>query len=33
VYSYAWFVTFALSFFIYWLLMRGRQVATNHSRS
>lgn len=23
LYSYAWFVTFGLSFFIYWLLMRG----------
>jgi NCS1 family nucleobase:cation symporter-1 len=26
LYSYAWFVTFALSFFIYWLLMRREPV-------
>src|SRR5687768_12159440 len=28
VYSYAWFVTFALSFIIYWLLMRRDAVAS-----
>jgi NCS1 family nucleobase:cation symporter-1 len=33
LYSYAWFVTFALSFIIYWLLMRGRAIATNASKS
>src|SRR3954464_5849459 len=27
IYTYAWFVTFALSFSIYWLLMRGESVA------
>jgi len=27
LYSYAWFVTFALSFIIYWLLMRRQSVA------
>jgi NCS1 family nucleobase:cation symporter-1 len=27
IYTYAWFVTFALSFTIYWLLMRGESVA------
>ncbi len=26
LYSFAWFVTFALSFFIYWLLMRGESM-------
>lgn len=33
IYSYAWFVTFALSFIIYWLLMRRETVALNPSRS
>jgi nucleobase:cation symporter-1, NCS1 family len=33
LYSYAWFVTFALSFIIYWLLMRGRAVPTSPSKS
>src|SRR5687767_2805052 len=33
IYSYAWFVTFALSFIIYWLLMRRQTVASNPSRS
>jgi NCS1 family nucleobase:cation symporter-1 len=28
IYSYAWFVTFALSFVIYWLLMKGRANAS-----
>lgn len=32
LYSYAWFVTFALSFIIYWLLMRGRAVPTSPSK-
>jgi NCS1 family nucleobase:cation symporter-1 len=32
LYSYAWFVTFGLSFLIYWLLMRDR-VATDNSIS
>jgi NCS1 family nucleobase:cation symporter-1 len=32
VYSYAWFVTFALSFIIYWLLMR-RQAVVSTSKS
>jgi nucleobase:cation symporter-1, NCS1 family len=27
LYSYAWFVTFFLSFVIYWLLMRGDKGA------
>ena len=31
VYSYAWFVTFALSFIIYWLLMRRDAVASASS--
>jgi len=26
IYSYAWFVTFALSFLIYWMLMKGDSV-------
>jgi cytosine/uracil/thiamine/allantoin permease len=29
LYSYAWFVTFALSFIIYWLLMRRQTVAAS----
>jgi len=33
IYSYAWFVTFALSFIIYWLLMRRQTVAPNPSNS
>jgi NCS1 family nucleobase:cation symporter-1 len=33
IYSYAWFVTFALSFIIYWLLMRPQSVAPNTSKS
>ena len=33
LYSYAWFVTFALSFIIYWLLMRRQPVALNPSKS
>jgi NCS1 family nucleobase:cation symporter-1 len=33
LYSYAWFVTFALSFLIYWLLMRRETVAHNPSKS
>ncbi|HET6761118.1 MAG TPA: NCS1 family nucleobase:cation symporter-1 [Gemmatimonadaceae bacterium] len=33
IYSYAWFVTFALSFIIYWLLMRRQTVTPNPSRS
>jgi NCS1 family nucleobase:cation symporter-1 len=33
LYSYAWFVTFALSFIIYWLLMRRQPVTINPSRS
>ena len=33
LYSYAWFVTFALSFIIYWLLMRGRAVPISPSKS
>jgi NCS1 family nucleobase:cation symporter-1 len=33
LYSYAWFVTFALSFFIYWLLMRREPVAQISTKS
>jgi NCS1 family nucleobase:cation symporter-1 len=33
LYTYAWFVTFALSFIIYWLLMRGRAAAPDTSKS
>jgi NCS1 family nucleobase:cation symporter-1 len=33
LYSYAWFVTFALSFIIYWLLMRRQPVTVSPSRS
>ena len=33
LYSYAWFVTFALSFFIYWLLMRREPVAQTSTKS
>jgi NCS1 family nucleobase:cation symporter-1 len=33
IYSYAWFVTFALSFVIYWVLMRRQTAAPNLSRS
>jgi cytosine/uracil/thiamine/allantoin permease len=29
LYSYAWFVTFGLSFLIYWLLMRRQMIADN----
>jgi nucleobase:cation symporter-1, NCS1 family len=32
LYSYAWFVTFGLSFLIYWLLMR-RQIVADKSTS
>jgi NCS1 family nucleobase:cation symporter-1 len=33
LYSYAWFVTFALSFLIYWLLMRRELVAPVTTKS
>ena len=33
LYSYAWFVTFALSFIIYWLLMRRQALSTNPTKS
>ena len=33
LYSYAWFVTFALSFVIYWLLMRRETVAPVNTKS
>ena len=33
LYSYAWFVTFVLSFVIYWLLMRREPVAPTSSKS
>ena len=33
LYSYAWFVTFALSFIIYWLLMRRQTVAPSPSKT
>jgi NCS1 family nucleobase:cation symporter-1 len=33
LYSYAWFVTFALSFIIYWLLMRREPVAQTSTKS
>jgi len=33
LYSYAWFVTFALSFIIYWLLMRGNAAARTDTAS
>ncbi|MGZ3332727.1 MAG: NCS1 family nucleobase:cation symporter-1 [Gemmatimonadaceae bacterium] len=33
LYSYAWFVTFALSFFIYWLLMRRGSIAQASTHS
>ncbi|HVS59162.1 MAG TPA: NCS1 family nucleobase:cation symporter-1 [Gemmatimonadaceae bacterium] len=33
LYSYAWFVTFALSFVIYWLLMRRETVAPVNTES
>jgi NCS1 family nucleobase:cation symporter-1 len=33
IYSYAWFVTFALSFVIYWLLMRRDVVAPVNAKS
>jgi NCS1 family nucleobase:cation symporter-1 len=33
IYTYAWFVTFALSFIIYWLLMRGQRVAVSSAKS
>ncbi len=33
IYSYAWFVTFALSFIIYWLLMRRQTIVPNPSKS
>jgi nucleobase:cation symporter-1, NCS1 family len=32
LYSYAWFVTFALSFIIYWLLMRREPVSLSPSK-
>jgi NCS1 family nucleobase:cation symporter-1 len=32
IYSYAWFVTFALSFIIYWLLMRHESVARSAAK-
>jgi cytosine/uracil/thiamine/allantoin permease len=32
LYSYAWFVTFGLSFLIYWLLMR-RQIVGDKATS
>jgi NCS1 family nucleobase:cation symporter-1 len=33
LYSYAWFVTFALSFIIYWLLMRRQPVAQTSTKA
>ncbi|MFL5635431.1 MAG: NCS1 family nucleobase:cation symporter-1 [Gemmatimonadaceae bacterium] len=33
LYSYAWFVTFALSFAIYWLLMRREPIAPTSTKS
>jgi cytosine/uracil/thiamine/allantoin permease len=33
LYSYAWFVTFALSFLIYWLLMRREPIARTSTKS
>ncbi len=33
IYSYAWFVTFALSFIIYWLLMRRQPITLSPSKS
>jgi len=33
IYSYAWFVTFVLSFVIYWLLMRRESVAPSPVKS
>ncbi len=33
IYSYAWFVTFALSFIIYWLLMRRQTIVPKPSKS
>ncbi|MFL5510598.1 MAG: NCS1 family nucleobase:cation symporter-1 [Gemmatimonadaceae bacterium] len=32
IYTYAWFVTFALSFSIYWLLMRGESVVPSSAK-
>ncbi|MGH7604250.1 MAG: NCS1 family nucleobase:cation symporter-1 [Gemmatimonadaceae bacterium] len=33
IYEYAWFVTFILSFVIYWLLMRRHEVASINAKS
>jgi NCS1 family nucleobase:cation symporter-1 len=33
LYSYAWFVTFTLSFIIYWALMRGEPVAQTSTKT